>query len=78
MLDLDDLTVEPLVLRGSGGPHTVLARHLAEHPATLVAAATHARTGPARALLGSETARIIHTSPVPVLVLPVATDRSIR
>ena len=76
--DLDDLTVEPLVLRGSGGPHTVLARHLADHPATLVAAATHARTGPARALLGSETARIIHTSPVPVLVLPVATDRSIR
>jgi nucleotide-binding universal stress UspA family protein len=73
--DLDDLTVEPLVLRGSGGPHAVLARHLAEHPATLVATTTQGRTGPARALLGSETARIIHTSPVPVLVLPVATDR---
>jgi nucleotide-binding universal stress UspA family protein len=67
---IDDLAVDGLVLDGSGGPHTVLARHLAEHPATFLATATHGRTGATRALLGSETARIIHHSPIPVLVVP--------
>jgi nucleotide-binding universal stress UspA family protein len=67
---IDDLAVDGLVLDGPGRPHTVLARYLAEHPATFLATATRGRTGAARALLGSETARIIHHSPIPVLVVP--------
>lgn len=70
---LDDLAVDGMVLDGLGGPHAAVARHLAEHPATFLATATHGRTGAARALLGSETARIIHDSPVPVLVVPPPT-----
>ena len=73
--DIDDLAVDALVLEGPGGPHGVVARYVAEHPATLLAAATHGRAGAARALVGSETARIIHHSPIPVLVLPPATNR---
>jgi nucleotide-binding universal stress UspA family protein len=75
--NIDDLAVDALVLAGSGGPHAVLARHLAKRPTTLVAVATRGRTGMARAVLGSEAARIIHHSPVPVLVLPPATVRDV-
>jgi nucleotide-binding universal stress UspA family protein len=67
---IDDLDVDGLVLDGSGGPHGVLAHHLHDQPATFLAAATHARTGAALALTGSETARIVHDSPIPVLVVP--------
>jgi nucleotide-binding universal stress UspA family protein len=69
---IDDLDVDSLVLDGRGGPHTALVHHLADHPASFLATATHSRTGAALALLGSETARIIHHSPVPVLVIPPA------
>jgi nucleotide-binding universal stress UspA family protein len=67
---IDDLAVETLVLDGPGGPHTVLPRYLAERPATFLATATHGRIGASRALLGSEAARIVHHSPIPVLVVP--------
>jgi len=67
---LDDLAVDGLVLEGPGGPHVALPRHLADHPATFLATAPHGRTGAGRALLGSETARIIRHSPIPVLVVP--------
>lgn len=67
---LDDLEVDALVLGAGHTPHHALALHLAEHPATFLAAATHGRSGPALGILGSETARIIHDSPVPVLVVP--------
>jgi nucleotide-binding universal stress UspA family protein len=70
---IDDLSPDAVVLEGHGGPHAALGRHLIDHPATLLATATHGRAGAARALAGSETARIIHHSPVPVLVLPPAT-----
>jgi nucleotide-binding universal stress UspA family protein len=68
--ELDDLEIDAVVLGAGHSPHHALALHLAEHPATFVAAATHGRSGPALAILGSETARIVHESPVPVLVVP--------
>ena len=39
----------------------------------LIACTSHARRGLARTVLGSVTASIVHSSPVPVLVAPVAT-----
>jgi nucleotide-binding universal stress UspA family protein len=45
--------------------------HLRASPATLVAVATHSRTGIARMVVGSEAARIVQTSPVPVIVRPI-------
>lgn len=69
--DLGGLTdVDTLTLRTSARPHDAIVDHLGEQPATLVAATTHARTGFDRARLGSVVARIIHDSPVPVLVQP--------
>lgn len=68
--ELDGLEVDTRVLWGLGNPHIVIGEHLDRHPAVVVAATTHARTGLARALLGSEVARIVHRSPVPVLVQP--------
>lgn len=72
---IDDLRVDGVVLTGMGSPHAAIARHLAEHPATFLAAATHGRTGATRALFGSETARIIHHSPAPVLVVAPPAQR---
>lgn len=56
------------------GPAEGLGNHLADHSATLLALTTHARTGIARAVLGSATARIVRASPVPVLVAPLPRD----
>jgi len=64
------LAVDAQVLWGLAHPHISIGEHLDRHPATLVAATSHARARLARATLGSEAARIIHRSPVPVLVLP--------
>jgi len=50
------------------GPGEGLVDHLRDHPATLVATTSRLRTRMDRALHGSATARIIHASPVPVLV----------
>jgi nucleotide-binding universal stress UspA family protein len=66
----DGLAVDAQVLWGLAHPHISIGEHLDRHPATLVAATSHARARLARAALGSEAARIIHRSPVPVLVLP--------
>lgn len=67
----DGLTVDTQVLWGLSHPHISIGEHLDRHPATIVAATSHARSGLARAALGSEAARIIHRCPVPVLVQPV-------
>lgn len=48
---------------------TGLTDHLEEHGASLVAVATHARTGLGRLVRGSTAARILHEVPVPVLAL---------
>jgi nucleotide-binding universal stress UspA family protein len=70
-LDFAGLDVDAEVIWDRMSPHRGLADHLESHPATLLALTTHARTGIARVVLGSEAARIIHASPVPVLVHPV-------
>jgi nucleotide-binding universal stress UspA family protein len=48
------------------------AEHIADRatgwPATLVAIATHGRTGAARVVLGSTAMKVVHASPCPVLV----------
>jgi nucleotide-binding universal stress UspA family protein len=49
---------------------SVVSDHLEASPASLVAVATHARTGVARVALGSEAARMMYGSPIPVLVHP--------
>lgn len=46
-----------------------LVTHASRLPATLVAMATHGRTGLARVALGSVAMRMLHHSPCPVLVL---------
>lgn len=70
---LDGLTVDREVLWTKASPHLAIGQHLDRHPATLAVATTHGRTGLARAMQGSEVARIIHRSPVPVLIVPPAT-----
>lgn len=67
---LGDLQVDSQVLWGLAYPHVVVGDHLDRHPALAVAATTHARRGVSRAVLGSDVARIVHRSPVPVLVQP--------
>jgi nucleotide-binding universal stress UspA family protein len=69
--DFEGLTVDTQVLWGIAYPHISIGQHLDRHPADLVVATTRARTGFARAALGSEAARIIQRSPVPVLVQPL-------
>lgn len=54
------------------GPADGVRTHLRTDPATVVAVTTHARQGLARAVLGSQAARIVHDAPAPVLVVPPA------
>jgi nucleotide-binding universal stress UspA family protein len=68
---LAGLPVDTHVLWGVAYPYILIGQHLDRHPADLLVATTRARTGFARAALGSEVARIIHRSPVPVLVQPL-------
>jgi nucleotide-binding universal stress UspA family protein len=70
--DLEGLSVDTRVLWGMEYAHSLISQHVADDPTALLVATTHARTGLARAALGSEVARIIHRSPVPVLVQPRA------
>jgi nucleotide-binding universal stress UspA family protein len=65
--ELDGLAVDVLALEDSR-PHAALVRHVSERPASMFAATTSARSGLDRVKVGSEVARIIHESPVPVLV----------
>ena len=59
------------VLWGMEYPHLLIGHYAEREPTGLLVATTHGRTGFARAALGSEVARIIHRSPVPVLVQPL-------
>lgn len=70
-LDLAGIDVQTKVLWGVAYPHILIGQYLDRKPADLLVATTRARTGFARAALGSEVARIIHRSPVPVLVQPL-------
>jgi len=70
--DLEGLAVGTRVLWGMEYPHLLIGHYAEREPTGLLVATTHARTGFARAALGSEVARIIHRSPVPVLVQPLS------
>lgn len=67
--ELADLgfAVDVVVLDGAH-PARVLATHAFEHTAVLCAAATHGRSGVARAALGSVASALVHESPCAVLV----------
>ena len=67
---LSGLEVEAHVALDPLGPEQGLMDHLATHPATLVATTSRLRLHLDRALHGSTASRIIHASPVPVLVQP--------
>jgi nucleotide-binding universal stress UspA family protein len=71
--EFEGLAVDTHILWGIAYPHISIGQHLDRHPSNLMVVTTHARTGFALAALGSEAARIIHRSPVPVLVQPVPT-----
>jgi nucleotide-binding universal stress UspA family protein len=70
--ELEGLAVGTRVLWGMEYPHLLIGHYAEREPTGLLVATTHARTGLARAALGSEVARIIHRSPVPVLVHPLS------
>lgn len=70
--ELDGVKTDGLVIWDPISPQDGLVDHLQEEPATLIAAASHLRTGAGRALHGSAAAKIIHRSPIPVLVQPLA------
>lgn len=63
-----DVEVHLLPLRDDY-PAGAIVRSARELPATLLAMTTHARTGFARAALGSVTMQVVHDSPCPVLVV---------
>lgn len=62
--------VEAVVIDDPIGAGSGLRTWLPDHPAQLIVAGTHARSGLRRALAGSAAAHIVHVSPVPVLLVP--------
>jgi nucleotide-binding universal stress UspA family protein len=76
--DLAGLSVDTDVLWDPTSAQNAILDRLARRPATLVAVASHARTGLARLVLGSVAGAIVHGSPVPVLVQPVLTAHGWR
>jgi nucleotide-binding universal stress UspA family protein len=74
---VDDLLAHGIQASGKrvDGPlDRAIGAHVAEVHADLLVVGTEGRTGMAHALLGSVAERIVRTSPVPVLVVPHATD----
>lgn len=55
-----------------GSPHRVICAYADEVDAGVIVVGTHGRRGLSRALLGSVTARVLRSSPVPVLAVPPA------
>lgn len=71
--DLDlDVTVIEAVRRGS--PSRAIAEYVNEHGIDLVAMGTHGRTGLNRYLLGSVTASVVRSVPVPTLTVQLTED----
>jgi len=54
-----------------GGVSGTITAYAEEHDVDIVAMPTHGRTGIKRVLLGSVTEKVVRTTPVPVLVVPV-------
>lgn len=53
-----------------GTPHREIVAYADDVAADVIVVGTHGRSGLSRALLGSVAARVMRTSPVPVLVVP--------
>lgn len=53
-----------------GAPHREICGYADDVNADVVVVGTHGRTGLSRAFLGSVAARVVRSSPVPVLVVP--------
>jgi nucleotide-binding universal stress UspA family protein len=54
-----------------GKPHEEICRFAEEHDVDLIVMGTHGRTGLARVLMGSVVERVVRTSSVPVLTVPL-------
>jgi nucleotide-binding universal stress UspA family protein len=54
------------------GPADGVVSYVEEHPADLVVVRSHARIGLRRLTMGSVASAIVHSSPVPVLVIPAS------
>lgn len=77
--ELAKLKPEPdEVLVGIGDPAEVLVAAATERQATLLVVGTRAGSALARWLLGSVAQRVLHASPCPVLVVPLAAERRSR
>jgi nucleotide-binding universal stress UspA family protein len=66
----DGPRIEGVVVDDPIGAASGLRSWLPDHPAQLLVATTHARTGVHRVVAGSTAAHIVHSSPVPVLLVP--------
>ena len=52
-------------------PATAIIDHVREHDVSMIVMASHGRSGVSRWLLGSVADKVVQTSPVPVVVVPV-------
>jgi nucleotide-binding universal stress UspA family protein len=80
-LEEDGVRTRPLVATGAPAPEILAAA--AEHKVSLIAMATHGRTGLSRWTLGSVTEKLLRASPVPVLAMrsfpaPAPAERTFR
>ena len=69
---IEGVEVSTIVLRGQ--PASRLVEYVDELPDSLIVMSSHGRTGFRRMVLGSVTARVIHASPAPVLVVRAGDD----
>lgn len=67
-----DLTVVSEVIQGA--PHEGIVEYAEPKGVDLIVMATHGRAGLDRFLIGSVTERVLRTSPVPVLAVPLGDD----
>ena len=67
---VDDVDVETQY-RMDGNPADAILDHVEENDVSLIVMASHGRSGIRRWLLGSVAEKVIQSSPVPALVVPV-------
>ncbi len=70
-----DVTTEVFVT-DAGDVANAIVGHVQDHDIELVIMGTHARSGLPRFLLGSVTERVLRSSPVPVLAVPLHPEKS--
>ncbi|WP_254278872.1 universal stress protein [Haloarcula marina] len=65
-----DISVETAIVEG--GPSNEIVEYAREHDCDTIVMGTHGRGGIDRLLLGSVAERVVRTSPVPVVTMPVS------